>query len=155
MPQKETLDKAAYTCLLVFYRRLSPLFQFSLSAVTLVYLSQWFHQSAYVLLNRVSDIWWLSVFFEHGPIDPTWSQCTLFVLWFYGIQMTQWTQKEGRGTLSFCPCISFIFEWWSCEEGASSKLPVALISSVLPLSDLCPGSLLFDASITKKSGSTL
>ncbi len=41
MPQKETLDKAAYTCLLVFYRRLSPLFQFSLSAVTLVYLSQW------------------------------------------------------------------------------------------------------------------
>ncbi len=41
MPQKETLDIAAYTCLLVFYRRLSPLFQFSLSAVTLVYLSQW------------------------------------------------------------------------------------------------------------------
>jgi hypothetical protein len=40
MPQKETLDKAAYTCLIVFYRRLSPLFQFSLSAVTLVYLSQ-------------------------------------------------------------------------------------------------------------------
>ena len=26
MPQKETLDKAAYTCLIVFYRRLSPLF---------------------------------------------------------------------------------------------------------------------------------
>ena len=41
MPQKETLDKAAYTCLLVFYRRLSPLFQFSLPGVTLVYLSQW------------------------------------------------------------------------------------------------------------------
>jgi hypothetical protein len=39
MPQKETLDKAAYTCLLVFYRRLSPLFQFSLSAVTLVSIS--------------------------------------------------------------------------------------------------------------------
>ncbi len=41
MPQKETLDKAAFTCLLVFYQCLSPLFQFSLSAVTLVYLSQW------------------------------------------------------------------------------------------------------------------
>jgi hypothetical protein len=41
MLQKETLDKAAYTCLLVFYRRLLPLFQFSLSAVTLLYLSQW------------------------------------------------------------------------------------------------------------------
>jgi hypothetical protein len=40
MPQKETLDKAAYTCLLVSYQRLSAQFQFSLSAVTLVYLSQ-------------------------------------------------------------------------------------------------------------------
>jgi hypothetical protein len=35
------LDKAAYTCLLVSYRCLSAKFQFSLSAVTLVYLSQW------------------------------------------------------------------------------------------------------------------
>ncbi len=41
MPQKEILDKTAYTSSLVFYGRLSPLFQFSLSAVTLVYLSQW------------------------------------------------------------------------------------------------------------------
>jgi hypothetical protein len=41
MPQKETLDKAAYTCLLVSFRRLSAQFQFSLSAVTLGYLSQW------------------------------------------------------------------------------------------------------------------
>ncbi len=40
MPQKETLDRAAYTCMLVSYRRLSPQFQFSLSGVTLVYLSQ-------------------------------------------------------------------------------------------------------------------
>jgi hypothetical protein len=42
MPQKETLDKAAYTCLLVSYRRLSAQFQLSLSAETLGYLSQWF-----------------------------------------------------------------------------------------------------------------
>jgi hypothetical protein len=43
MPQKETLDKAAYTCLLlVSYRRLSAQFQFSLSADTLGYLSQWY-----------------------------------------------------------------------------------------------------------------
>jgi hypothetical protein len=41
MPQKETLDKAAYTCLLVSYRRLSAQFQLSLSADTLEYLSQW------------------------------------------------------------------------------------------------------------------
>jgi hypothetical protein len=40
MPQKETLDKAAYTCLLVSYQRLSAQFQFSLSADTLGYLSQ-------------------------------------------------------------------------------------------------------------------
>ncbi len=40
MPQKDTLDRAAYTCMLVSYRRLSPQFQFSLSGVTLVYLSQ-------------------------------------------------------------------------------------------------------------------
>ncbi len=40
MPQKDTLDRAAYTCLLVSYRRLSPQLQFSLSGVTLVYLSQ-------------------------------------------------------------------------------------------------------------------
>jgi hypothetical protein len=38
--QKETMDKAAYTCLLVSYRRLSAQFQFSLSADTLGYLSQ-------------------------------------------------------------------------------------------------------------------
>ena len=39
MPQKETLDRAAYTCMLVLvsYRRLPPQFQFSLSGVTLVY----------------------------------------------------------------------------------------------------------------------
>ncbi len=41
MPQKETLDRAAYTCMLVSYRRLSSQFQFSLSGVTLLYLSQW------------------------------------------------------------------------------------------------------------------
>jgi hypothetical protein len=41
MPQKDTLDRAAYTCMLVSYRRLSPQFHFSLSGVTLVYLSQW------------------------------------------------------------------------------------------------------------------
>ncbi len=36
-PQKDTLDRAAYTCMLVSYRRLSSQFQFSLSGVTLVY----------------------------------------------------------------------------------------------------------------------
>ncbi len=41
MPQKDTLDRAAYTCMLVSYRRLSAQFQFSLSADTLGYLSQW------------------------------------------------------------------------------------------------------------------
>jgi hypothetical protein len=41
MPQKDTLDRAAYTCMLVSYRRLSPQFQFSPSAVTLYYLSLW------------------------------------------------------------------------------------------------------------------
>ncbi len=40
MPQKDTLDRAAYTCMLVSYRRHSSQFQFSLSGVTLVYLSQ-------------------------------------------------------------------------------------------------------------------
>jgi hypothetical protein len=25
-------------------------------------------------------------------------------------------QRESRGTLEFCPCMPFIFEWWSCEE---------------------------------------
>jgi hypothetical protein len=48
MPQKETLDKAAYTCLLVSYRRISAQFQFSLSAVTLGYLSQWCTPSPYI-----------------------------------------------------------------------------------------------------------
>ncbi len=41
MPQKDTLDRAAYTCMLISYRRLLSQFQFSLSGVTLVYLSQW------------------------------------------------------------------------------------------------------------------
>ena len=41
MPLKDTLDDVAYTCVLVSYHRLSPQFQFSLSAATLVYLSQW------------------------------------------------------------------------------------------------------------------
>ncbi len=35
MPQKDTLDDVAYTCVLVSYHRHSPQFQFSLSAVTL------------------------------------------------------------------------------------------------------------------------
>ncbi len=38
MPQKDTLDRAAYNYMLVSYQRLSPQFQFSLSGVTLVYL---------------------------------------------------------------------------------------------------------------------
>ncbi len=45
MPQKDTLDSAAYTCMLVSYRRLSPQFQFSLSIATFVYLSQWYSMS--------------------------------------------------------------------------------------------------------------
>ncbi len=53
LPQKETLDRAAYTCMLVSYRRLPPQFQFSLSGVTLVYLSQWF---LVVLLDRVEQL---------------------------------------------------------------------------------------------------
>jgi hypothetical protein len=35
-------------------------------------------------------------------------------------------------------------------RSASSKLPVAGISNVLQLNGLCPSSLLFDASVTKK-----
>jgi hypothetical protein len=35
--------------MLVSYRRLSPLFQFSLPGVTLVYLSQWDELKAYAL----------------------------------------------------------------------------------------------------------
>jgi hypothetical protein len=45
----------------------------------------------------------------------------------------------------------FIFEWSDDHvRSASSKLPVAGISSVLQLSGLCPSSLLYDAFITKK-----
>jgi hypothetical protein len=43
MSQRDTLDSAAYTCMLVSYRRLPPQFKFSLSGVTLMYLSQWFN----------------------------------------------------------------------------------------------------------------
>ena len=25
-------------------------------------------------------------------------------------------QRESRGTLEVCPCMPFIFGWWSCEE---------------------------------------
>ncbi len=53
MPQKDTLDRSAYTCMLVSYRRFSPQFQFSLSGVTLVYLSQWYlRQLRLVNLSR-------------------------------------------------------------------------------------------------------
>ena len=41
MPQKKTLDSAAYTCMLSILSTSLPQFQFSLSGVTLVYLSQW------------------------------------------------------------------------------------------------------------------
>ncbi len=46
MPQKDTLDDVAYTCVLVSYHRHSPQFQFSLSAVTLKYLSLCSNHSA-------------------------------------------------------------------------------------------------------------
>jgi hypothetical protein len=43
MPQKDTLEnvRTVHLYAFVFYRRLSPQFQFSLSGVTPVYLSQW------------------------------------------------------------------------------------------------------------------
>jgi hypothetical protein len=45
----------------------------------------------------------------------------------------------------------FIFEWSDDHvRSASSKLPVAGISSVLQQSGLCLSSLLFEASVTKK-----
>ncbi len=62
MPQKETLDRAAYTCMLVSYRRLSPQFQFFLSGVTLVYLSQWHRQCV-----TVGEGGWGSVEMYCGP----------------------------------------------------------------------------------------
>jgi hypothetical protein len=40
-PEGDPGQSCVHLYLLVFYRRLSPLFQFSLSAVTLVCLSQW------------------------------------------------------------------------------------------------------------------
>jgi hypothetical protein len=40
--QKETLECCVHLYAFVSYRRLSPQFQFSLSGVILVYLSQWF-----------------------------------------------------------------------------------------------------------------
>ncbi len=49
MPQKDTLDDVAYACVLVSYHRLSLQFQFSLSVVTLYYLSQWFAQINWII----------------------------------------------------------------------------------------------------------
>ncbi len=42
-PQNATLDSKRTLSLFVSYRRLSSQFQFSLSAVTLGYLSQWYN----------------------------------------------------------------------------------------------------------------
>jgi hypothetical protein len=63
------MGKAAYTCLLVSYRRLSAQFQFSPSAVTLEYLSQCSHPfvasrtATSTLRSRVKIFflieWWL------------------------------------------------------------------------------------------------
>jgi hypothetical protein len=55
MLKKDTLDSAAYTCILVSYQRLSPQFQFSLSDVTLVYLSQW--SCSYTTWNKTASLW--------------------------------------------------------------------------------------------------
>jgi hypothetical protein len=58
------VDIAAYTCMLVSYRRLSPQFQFSLSSVTLVYLSQWSQ-------FRRGDKYTYFVLFSHLPVLKT------------------------------------------------------------------------------------
>jgi hypothetical protein len=57
-----------------------------------------------------------------------------------------------REKAEFCPCTPFIFDYLINDHvrSASSKLPVAGISSVLQLSGLCPSSLLSDAFFTKK-----
>ncbi len=53
MPQKDTLDDVAYTCMLVSYHRHSPQFQFSLSAVTLWYLPQPGHVQRFCVIPEV------------------------------------------------------------------------------------------------------
>jgi hypothetical protein len=53
------------------YRHLSPQFQFSLSAATLVYLSQWFHQISSVLLFICPSV--CSLLCSALPV--VWSSC--------------------------------------------------------------------------------
>ncbi len=68
MPQKDTLDSATYTCMLVSYRRLSPQFQFSLSGVTLVYLSQCASHSYGAEVEFLNFDWHVA---ENSPIWKT------------------------------------------------------------------------------------
>ncbi len=83
-------------------------------------------------------------------IDPTCSHFKLFVLWFYNVQMKQWTPERRQGYQSSAPKRhSYLID--DHVRSASSKMPVAGISSVLQLSGLCPSSLPSDASFTKKS----
>ncbi len=60
-----------------------------------------FHQSANVLLNRVSDLW-PSVFSEYSD--------------FMAYKWHSEHQRERRDTLEFCSCMPSIFEWWSCKK---------------------------------------
>ncbi len=58
MPQKDTLDSAAYTCMLVSYRRLSPLFQFSVWCYSCIYLSGEGYTQGFVIkgINHTGQI---------------------------------------------------------------------------------------------------
>ena len=61
-------------------------------------------------------------------------------------------EKAGEPYSSAPACRSYLSD--DHVRSASSKLPVAGISRVLQLSGLCPCSLLFDVSVTKKSWPT-
>ncbi len=92
------LDSAAYTCMLISYRRLSPLFQFSLPGVTLVYLSQWSHLTLYFMLCQYLILYLflylytgVGVYRAYSPIN-TWKKICIFIV----LRWNSWRKSRQK-----------------------------------------------------------
>ncbi len=74
---------------------------------------------------------------------PVLSVRTPFVLWFYGVNMTQWTPKDGMGTLEYCLCKPSIGGVTMARRHLVLQycIPAAEIDSGLQPSSPCSSSL--------------
>ncbi len=90
-------------------------------------------------------------------IDPAWYLFTLFVLWIYCVNITQWTQERQHFSFFWFPRVLILHDVRNLKDDHLKNARVLQLTSVgigsgLQLGSSYPSKAPWQASITKKHG---